>query len=336
MNRMRFVVTGVAGFIGSHLAERLLADGHTVVGIDSFSPYYEPEWKWRNIGDAIRSDRFTLTEADLLAVDLHDLLGGADGVFHLAAHPGVRLSWNELDTYLKNNVLATQRLMEAIRPRPVPVVYASSSSVYGAVERLPLREEDPLHPISPYGVTKLAGENMVWLYGRVHDIPVAAVRFFTVYGPRQRPDMAITRFLAAALAGDPIEVFGDGEQSRDFTFVSDAVDAAVAAMGRPDGRAYNVGGGSKATVNEVITAISAVSGLDLVIRRLPQAAGDMRHTWADTHRAREDLGWHPHVSLRDGLAAQYAWALEALPNARPARAGRHTMSELSTRRGEKT
>jgi UDP-glucuronate 4-epimerase len=333
---MRFVVTGAAGFIGSHLADRLLAEGHSVVGIDCFSPYYEPEWKRRNVAAAFRSDRFRLVERDLLAVDLRDILDAADGVFHLAAQPGVRPSWDQFDTYLGNNVLATQRLMEVVRRRPVPVVYASSSSVYGSVERLPIREEDPLRPISPYGVTKLGGEHIVSLYGRAHGIPVAAVRYFTVYGPRQRPDMAITRFLTAILAGEPIEVLGDGNQSRDFTFVSDAVEATVAAMGRPDGRAYNVGGGSKATVNEAIAAISALSGLDVAVRRRPQAAGDMQHTWADTRRAREDLGWRPEVALQDGLAAQYAWALKAFSNARPTRAGRHTMRELSTRRGKKT
>jgi nucleoside-diphosphate-sugar epimerase len=309
---MRVLVTGCAGFIGSHLCERLLADGHSVIGIDSFSAYYDPVWKRRNLGGALRSNRFTLVEGDLLELDLHRLMIGVDGAFHLAAHPGVRPSWDQLDVYLRDNVLATQRLMEAVSSRPVPVVYASSSSVYGDVERLPIREDDSLRPISPYGVTKLAGEQIVSLYGRAHGIPVAGVRYFTVYGPRQRPDMAITRFIAAALAGDPLEVLGDGNQTRDFTFVSDAVEATVAAMRRPDGRAYNVGGGSRASVNAVIAEISAVLGRRLDVRRHPHATGDMRHTWAETRRAREDLGWRPRVGLREGLAAQHAWVREVL------------------------
>jgi nucleoside-diphosphate-sugar epimerase len=305
---MRFLVTGAAGFVGSHLCERLLSDGHTVVGIDCFTAYYERSLKESNLSVSQQDERFELIEADLVAAGIESLLEGVDGVFHLAAQPGVRLSWDRFDLYLRHNVLATQRLLESVRHRPVPVVYASSSSIYGLVERLPIREEDRANPISPYGATKLAAEHIMSLYGREFGIPVVSLRYFTVYGPRQRPDMAFTRFLRAAIAGEPVEVLGDGEQSRDFTFVSDAVDATVRAIGATPGSRYNVGGGSRATINQVIEIIREVSGRPLAVKHGPRAAGDMAHTWANTDRARRELGWKPRTELGAGLAAQYQWA----------------------------
>jgi len=275
---MRFLVTGAAGFVGSHLCERLLSDGHEVVGIDCFTDFYEPSRKKSNLVVSRRAERFGFVEADLVDPDLEEVLVGIDGVFHLAAQPGVRNSWDRFDLYLQRNLLATQRLMEAVRRRPVPVVYASSSSVYGSAERLPIQEGDPARPISPYGATKLAAEHIVNLYGREYGIPVVSLRYFTIYGPRQRPDMALTRFLRAAIAGQPIEVLGDGEQSRDFTFIEDAVDATVRAMGGGPGSCYNVGGGSRATINEVIEIIRELSGRRLVIAQFPRAPSDVTHT----------------------------------------------------------
>jgi UDP-glucose 4-epimerase len=305
---MKFLVTGAAGFVGSHLCERLLSDGHTVVGIDCFTEYYERSLKESNLAVSRQYERFELIEVDLVIAGIESLLEGVDGVFHLAAQPGVRGSWDCFDLYLRHNPLATQRLMEAVRHRPVPVVYASSSSIYGLVERLPIREEDRANPISPYGATKLAAEHIVSLYGREFGIPVVSLRYFTVYGPRQRPDMAFTRFLRAAIAGEPVEVLGDGEQSRDFTFVSDAVDATVRAIGAAPGSRYNVGGGSRASINQVIDIIQEVSGRQLAVKHSPWAPGDMAHTWANTDRARRELGWKPRTGLGEGLAAQYRWA----------------------------
>jgi nucleoside-diphosphate-sugar epimerase len=239
---------------------------------------------------------------------LAEVLADADVVFHLAAQPGVRGSWGTgFDIYLRNNVQVTQRLFEALRARPIPVVFASSSSIYGDAAPLPVREQETPRPVSPYGMTKLAGEHLALLYGREHGIPVVCVRYFTVYGPRQRPDMAFGRFLRAARRGNRLQLFGDGEQSRDFTFVGDAVAATIAALEGTPGTAYNVGGGSVATLNEVLTLIGKLMGTALAVDRRPRAAGDVAHTWADTTRARRELGWTPRVSLRAGLEAQLRW-----------------------------
>ncbi|MBI4730429.1 MAG: GDP-mannose 4,6-dehydratase [Acidobacteria bacterium] len=302
------MVTGAAGFIGSHLCERLLAEGGRVLGVDCFTDYYDRERKERNLASARASDRFELAEADLGTADLRGMLDGVDGVFHLAAQPGVRGSWGErFEVYARNNILATQCLLEALRERPVPLVYASSSSVYGAAERLPVREEDLPRPLSPYGVTKLAAEHLTGLYAAAYGLAAVSLRYFTVYGPRQRPDMAFTRFLGAALAGLPLEVLGDGEQSRDFTFVADAVEATRRALGAPPG-VYNIGGGTRATVNESIRVIEELVGHGVEVRRREAVRGDMPHTWAETSRARERLGWEPRTTLHEGLAAHLAWA----------------------------
>jgi UDP-glucose 4-epimerase len=309
---MRAVVTGAAGFIGSTLAERLLADGHEVLGIDCFTDYYPREAKERNVASLRAYDRFRLVEARLQEADLVPLVEGADHVYHLAAQAGVRASWGrDFEHYTGHNVLATQRLLEAAlaagRPR---IVYASSSSVYGDAPVLPLREDGPCQPVSPYGVTKLAAEHLAVLYHRNFGLPTVSLRFFTVYGPRQRPDMAFHRFLKAARDGQPITVYGDGLQTRDFTFVDDIVAAVLAAAlsGRP-GSVYNVGGGERIALNDVLRVIEQVTARPLSVHRQEAQKGDMRDTFADTSAAARDLGFRSRVSLAEGLAREWQWLL---------------------------
>ena len=284
---MTVLITGVAGFIGSHLAERLVDSGESVVGTDGFTTYYDPALKRRNIQDLTRSERFRLVEGNLRELALSDLLAGVDVVYHLAGQPGVRRSWGrEFEVYLNENLLATQLLLEAVRDIGVRrFVFASSSSVYGDAERLPTHESDTPRPVSPYGVTKLAGEHLCHLYFSRFGVPTVPLRYFTVFGPRQRPDMAFTRFIEAATESREIEIFGDGLQSRDFTYVDDAVSATIAAAdgGRP-GEAYNIAGGAQATVLEVIEILGELLGRGLPVRHLPPVPGDARHTGGDTAR----------------------------------------------------
>ncbi len=256
---MRCLVTGVAGFIGSHLAERLLADGHTVRAVDRLSPYYDVALKRRSVSRVEAAGDLEFLEQDLASCPIRPLLDGVDVVFHLAAQPGVRVSWgDEFEIYSRDNVLATQRLLEAARDASATrIVVASSSSIYGDATRYPVSEGDPAMPQSPYGVTKAAAEALCRLYNSQFSVPVVCLRYFTVFGPGQRPDMAFNRFIRAALDGDPITVLGDGAQSRDFTYVSDAVDATVAAGSRSvPGEVYNVAGGSHATINQVVDALA--------------------------------------------------------------------------------
>jgi len=307
---LKTVVTGAAGFIGSHLTESLLADGHEVVGIDAFLPYYPRETKERNLERARAHAAFRFVEGRLQELDLAPLLEGAAQVFHLAAQAGVRASWGrEFDIYGDNNVLATQRLLEAATASGTPrLVYASSSSVYGDGASLPLREDARCQPVSPYGVTKLAAEHLCLLYERNHGLPAVCLRYFTVYGPRQRPDMAFHRFLRAARDGGQIELYGDGSQTRDFTYVSDIVRATRAAgdSGRP-GCVYNVGGGQRAVLKDVLRQIEVVSGRRLHIQQRPAQKGDMRDTFADTTAAGRDLGFRSSLSLEEGLALEWEW-----------------------------
>ena len=307
---MKVLLTGVAGFIGSHMAERLMAEGHAVVGVDALTDYYAPELKRANLA-AIEGEALELVEGDLNRLDLGSLLEGVDTVFHLAGQPGVRASWGEnFGIYLDQNVRATQRLLEACREASIGrFVYASSSSIYGDAERFPTTEEDLPAPISPYGVTKLAGEHLSRLYYRAYGLPTVALRYFTIYGPRQRPDMAFNRFIAAALEGRPVTVFGDGEQVRDFTYVADIVAATIAAAGsgRP-GTSYNVAGGTQTSIREVIETIGELTGGPVAIDHRDPIPGDARRTGADTSRARADLGYEPSVGLREGLALQIAHA----------------------------
>jgi UDP-glucose 4-epimerase len=311
---MKTVVTGVAGFIGSQLAERLLAEGHEVTGVDAFVDYYPREAKERNLRAARASAAFTLVEGTLQDLDLRGALAGAGQVYHLAAQAGVRASWGrEFDRYTEHNVLGTQRLLEAAADARVPrLVYASSSSVYGTCESLPLREDSPCRPVSPYGVTKLAAEHLCHLYAHNLGLPVVSLRYFTVYGPRQRPDMAFHRFLKAARDGQPVTVYGDGRQTRDFTYIDDIVAAtrAAAETGRP-GMVYNVGGGERVALNDVLDLVQDVTGKRLEIRHEAAQKGDMRDTFADTTAARRDLAFQPTVSLREGLAREWQWLKEA-------------------------
>lgn len=307
---MNALVTGAAGFIGSHLAARLLDHGSSVLGIDCFTDYYPRPLKEANLDVLKGRPGFRFVETRLQDADLILLLRGVTHVFHLAAQAGVRKSWGrEFNVYTVNNVEATQVLLEACVGLPLErFVYASSSSVYGDHVPLPMREDAYLQPLSPYGVTKLAAEHLASLYWENLQVPVVSLRYFTVYGPRQRPDMGFHRFLRAALNGDPLTVYGDGEQTRDFTFVADAVSATLAAATKSRvGRVYNVGGSSRVTINEVMDLIGRVSGRRLTIQREPAQKGDMRHTYADASRAQQDLGLASSVTLEEGLRQQYRW-----------------------------
>jgi nucleoside-diphosphate-sugar epimerase len=306
-------VTGVAGFIGSHLSERLLAGGDEVVGIDTFTDYYARTRKEQNLEASRSHDNFHFKEADLVEANLPQLLDGAGVVYHLAGQPGVRPSWgSQFDRYVRDNIIATQRLLEALKEAPIErLVFAGSSSVYGDAEMFPTKESALPRPVSPYGVTKLAAEHLTHLYTRNFGTPVVSVRYFTVYGPRQRPDMAFSRFMKALAAGDEIEVFGDGEQTREFTYVSDAVDGTIKASNADVvGKVFNLGGGSRVTVNQVLATLEEISGIKVRRQNLPAAPGDPRHTGASINLARERLGWEPRVSLREGLARQWEWFCE--------------------------
>jgi UDP-glucuronate 4-epimerase len=294
---MRYLVTGAAGFIGSHLVEKLQADGHEVVAVDSFTDYYDPALKEENAAG------FDVSRLDLADDEL--ALDGLDGVFHLGGQPGVRPSFSDFDVYLRRNLLASQKVFERAARSGVRVVFASSSSVYGDAESYPTPEDAAPRPISPYGITKLACEQLAYAY----KLDAVLLRYFTVYGPRQRPDMAFARVVGALARGAPFELYGDGLQSRSFTYVADAVDATVAAMERgAPGTVYNVGGGTEATMRDAIATLEEISGrtLDLVVR--PAAAGDVRRTAADTQRVERELGWRATTELGDGLRAQWEWA----------------------------
>jgi nucleoside-diphosphate-sugar epimerase len=309
---MKALITGVAGFIGSHLAGTLLERGATVTGLDCFTDYYPRPIKEANLATVATHDRFRFVETSIQDADLDALLDDATHVFHLAAQAGVRKSWGrDFQVYTTNNVDATQILLESVVGRPIEkLVYASSSSVYGDETPIPMHEQALPRPLSPYGVTKLAAEQLCHLYAANHGVPATAVRYFTVYGPRQRPDMGFHRFLKAAINGSPITVYGDGEQTRDFTFVGDAVAATILAGARGvPGRAYNIGGGSRVSINQVLDLIAEISGRPLDVRHEPSQRGDMRDTYADTSLALADLGFSPKTSLRDGLTAEYHWLL---------------------------
>ncbi|MGY1618363.1 NAD-dependent epimerase/dehydratase family protein [Geodermatophilus sp. SYSU D00691] len=311
---MRCVVTGVAGFIGSHLSQRLVGSGHEVLGIDCLTDYYDVRRKHANL-EAVRASGVRTATADLRDADIDDLLAGADVVFHLAGQPGVRASWGDsFADYLSLNVAATQRLLEAARRAQLHrFVYASSSSVYGEAAGYPTVESAPPAPVSPYGVTKLAGEHLGMTYLHNWAVPVVALRYFTVYGPRQRPDMGIHRFLQALLHDRAITVWGDGEQLRDFTFVGDVVTATVAAGTgtAPPGSVINVAGGSAVSVNQVIALLEEVTGRRARVEHVATQAGDVTATGGSIERAARLLGWAPVTTLAQGLKEQWAWQQDA-------------------------
>jgi nucleoside-diphosphate-sugar epimerase len=313
---MRCLVTGVAGFIGSHLAERLVADGHEVVGVDCFVPYYPRPIKERNLTALRASKNFTFHELDLRSDNPAPALEGVDTVFHEAAMAGLAASWVDFDLYMTCNMQATQRLLDACRDRKLrSFVHISTSSVYGENA---LGDEDTLpEPISPYGATKLAAERLALAYHKVFGIPSVVLRYFSVYGPRQRPDMGYNIFIDRILRGEQIAVFGDGEQTRGNTFISDCVDATLlgAERGKP-GQVYNIGGGEARSVNWVIESIAELAGKPANVRREAARAGDQRHTMADITKARAELGYKPGMPLREGLAAQVAWQKNLLESGR--------------------
>ncbi len=320
--RGHMVVTGCAGFIGSSLCDRLLADGNLVVGIDSFEDYYPRAYKEANLAAVRSNPGFTLLEANILdlaaerggdgRVSLAELLIGADCVYHLAAQAGVRASWgSSFEVYTRNNVLATQRLLEACVAAGVPkVIYASSSSVYGDQDVLPLVETARCEPRSPYGVTKLAGEHLFGLYHANYDLDTVALRFFTVYGPRQRPDMAFHKFIRALLDGREIVVYGDGTQTRDFTYIDDIVDGLVRARRAPAGAVMNVGGGNRVSLSDAIATLGEIAGVKPKLTTQGGQAGDVRDTWADISRAAELMGYKPTTRLEVGLAREVGWLAE--------------------------
>jgi UDP-glucuronate 4-epimerase len=308
----RVLVTGCAGFLGSSLSERLVGEGCDVVGVDCFVPYYPRAVKEHNLERLREEHSFSLLELDLAASPLDGLLEGVDVVFHLAAQAGVRGSFGEsFAAYLRNNVLVTQRLLEQAAGSEISAfVYASSSSVYGDAPSWPTSERSERRPVSPYGMTKVATEELAWVYLRCFGVPAVGLRYFTAYGPRQRPDMAFTKFFGCALAGRPLPINGDGRQVRDFTFVDDVVEGTLAAatLGRP-GAVYNIGGGSPVELVEAIRLIGELTGRPLELDRQPAPVGEARRTGCAGARAREDLGFMPRTELRDGLAAQLEWIL---------------------------
>jgi UDP-glucuronate 4-epimerase len=312
---MRALVTGCAGFIGSHLTDSLLSDGHEVVGVDCFNDNYDRRVKRSNLDGAHQWDGFDFVPIDLARGDLEELVDEVDVIFHLAAEPGVRSSWGgRFESYVRNNILASQRLLETVKERGAGkrVVYASTSSVYGHAETLPTREDALPQPYSPYGVTKLAAEELCQLYWGNFGVDTVALRFFSVYGPRQRPDMAFNHFCRAALRGEALHVFGDGEQTRDFTFVMDIVQAVRAAGATPAaaGGIYNVGGGCRVSVNDALGLIAGYAGRPLNLSYEEVVHGDVRDTGADTTRARRDLGYAPQHSFADGLLAEFEWMVD--------------------------
>ena len=311
---MKSLVTGVAGFIGSHLAEKLLAAGHDVVGIDNFLDNYPRSFKEKNLSKVAVHRNFTFVRDDLLHCDLKSLLGDVSYVFHLAGQPGVRSSWGkEFARYTDNNIRSTQLLLEAAKGlKLTKFVYASTSSVYGDTDDLPMREEGGTRPISPYGATKLAAEHLCHLYWKAFGVPTVSLRFFTVYGPRQRPDMFFHIFMRALLRGDQVPLYDDGEQTRDFTFCADIVDGTLAAAFYPgQGEVFNLGGGAEVSVLNVIALVETMSGRKANLKRFDRQKGDVRHTKARLDQAKSKLGYSPKVGLEQGLTEEWNWICAA-------------------------
>ncbi|HDJ24226.1 MAG TPA: NAD-dependent epimerase/dehydratase family protein [Candidatus Aminicenantes bacterium] len=307
---MTILVTGVAGFIGSHLAERLLDEGHQVIGIDCFTDYYARWIKEKNLSPLLAHPAFEFIEADLNEIELPSLLKKVEIAFHLAAQAGVRASWGEsFDEYIHHNIAATQKLLETAKNISLKkIIYASSSSVYGATTELPMRETSPCWPYSPYGVTKLAGEHLCLLYHKNYGLPCVSLRFFTVYGPRQRPDMAFHKFLSSLLNNQPLTVYGTGEQTRDFTYISDIIDGLMSSLVHGQaGEVYNLGGGHQIKLKKIFPLLEKITGLKLNINYLQVQQGDVPHTLASITKARQELNYQPEHSLEEGLKAEWEW-----------------------------
>lgn len=309
-------MTGVAGFIGSNLADQLIANGWFVRGADRFTAYYEERAKRANLEALMNHERFELVECDLGRAPLEPLLADSDVVFHLSGQPGVRLSWADgFETYVDLNVLVTQRLLEAVRSAQIKrVVFASSSSIYGEASTAPTTEDAATRPHSPYGVTKLAAEQLCSAYAANFGVPVVSLRYFTVYGPRQRPDMAFHRLIDAVLRDEPFPVYGDGLQVRDFTFVGDVVAATelAATQDVPPGTVFNVCGGSATTLLDAIDEVARLGEREVKVEWRPAQPGDVRATGGSNERARRMLHWSPTTSVGDGLAAQFRWQHDRL------------------------
>jgi len=305
---LRALVTGVAGFIGSQLAEELVKRGDSVVGIDCFTPYYSPSLKRKNLSALMSAERFRLVKKNILSADLGELLRRTDVVFHLAAQPGIRLSWSKFEQYVENNLLATQAILQQCGKQRKRVVFASSSSVYGDSETYPTKEDAPLLPVSPYGVTKQACERLCALYARNTSLETIILRYFTVFGPRQRPDMGIHRFIELALKGQPLTVYGDGSQERDFTFVSDIVSGTLSAAEKGAwGETINLGGGKPSKLMDAVEMILTETSSRSKIKFDPPQMGDAKRTAADISKAKELLGYNPSVDLRTGIRRQIEW-----------------------------
>ncbi|PMB23758.1 UDP-glucose 4-epimerase [Fischerella thermalis CCMEE 5198] len=306
------IVTGAAGFIGSHLVEALLKRGEEVIGIDEFNDYYDPTIKRKNIAHLQNHPRFTLVEGNIQFLDWKTLLKNVDVIYHQAAQAGVRASWGEgFRAYTERNINSTQVLLEAAKDTPSlkRLVFASTSSVYGDAETLPTHEEICPKPVSPYGITKLAAERLCGLYHKNFGVPFVSLRYFTVYGPRQRPDMAFHKFFKAVLTDQAIPIYGDGQQTRDFTFVSDAVAAnlAAATVLEAVGEIFNIGGGSRVVLAKVLQTMEEIVGHPIKKNHVEKAMGDARHTAADVSKAQKVLGYQPQVSLYDGLKQEWQW-----------------------------
>ncbi|MDY7008785.1 MAG: GDP-mannose 4,6-dehydratase [Cyanobacteriota bacterium] len=306
------IVTGVGGFIGSHLAETLLNQGEKVIGIDQFNDYYDPVFKRQNISQFQDNSAFQLIENDIQSLNWSKLLTDVDIVYHQAAQAGVRASWGEgFRAYTERNINATQIILEAAKdaPKLKRLVYASSSSIYGNAESFPTPESICPQPVSPYGITKLVGEQLCNLYHQNFAVPCVSLRYFTVYGPRQRPDMAFHKFFKWILQDEPISIYGDGQQTRDFTFISDAIAANLAAGTVPEavGEVFNIGGGSRVVLAEVINMMEKIVGHPIKKNFVEKARGDARHTSADVSKAQKILGYQPQVSLAEGLSREWEW-----------------------------
>lgn len=307
---MNFLVSGCAGFIGSHLCEYILNKGYKIIGIDSFSDFYPRNYKEKNIEGLLRNPSFEFIGKDMLELELEEILEKVDGIFHLAAQPGVRTSWGKnFDYYIKDNIVLTQRILEALKNfKGKRLVFASSSSVYGDSVHLPFKEDGPVSPISPYGVTKLACENLCLLYHKNFSIDTVILRYFTVYGPRQRPDMAFHRFFLAILREKEVEIFGDGSQRRDFTYIDDIVHATFSAFEKGvSGEIYNLGGGESISLLDLLEIMEEVTKRKFQILFKEKEKGDAPHTWADYSKAKKDLNFTPQVRLKEGLSNQWEW-----------------------------